>query len=259
VGPLLIDKANTHAVGRQLFAATAELCRTTGFALVDAGRHDLAQRYLIQALRLARAAGDVSLGGYVLATMALQTLIRGYPDEAIDMAQGATQRAGAAASPRTTAFYTLIEARAHAAAGDRRATEHALLTCERHLANATPEDTPHGLTYMTHERLAADAAEAYRDLRIPGKVHYWDRQAQRPTRYTRSAGLHALTVASAHLQAGQLDEGLHRARHALTLLTNVTSHRCNDYLRTILNQLHRWGSDHRATEFRRDASTLLTA
>ncbi len=38
-----------------------------GWIAFDTGRHGLAQRHFIQALRLAHAAGDVGLGCYVLA------------------------------------------------------------------------------------------------------------------------------------------------------------------------------------------------
>ncbi|MFC7469202.1 hypothetical protein ACFQVA_19140 [Actinomadura keratinilytica] len=47
----------------------------------DTGQQEAAQRYYIQALRLARAAADVPLGGYVLATMSLQSTYRGFGDE----------------------------------------------------------------------------------------------------------------------------------------------------------------------------------
>ncbi len=41
---------------------TAELTKLAGWAAYDLEKHGLAQRYLIQALRMARAAGDAALG-----------------------------------------------------------------------------------------------------------------------------------------------------------------------------------------------------
>lgn len=72
---------------------TAELSRLAGWTAFDVGQHDAAQRHFIQALRLARAGGDVQLGSYVLTTMAMQSLMRGFAAEAVDMAQGAFERA----------------------------------------------------------------------------------------------------------------------------------------------------------------------
>lgn len=66
--PLLLG-AYSDEVGRCLFGATAELTRLAGWMAFDTGQQEAAQRYYIQALRLARAAADVPLGGYVLASM----------------------------------------------------------------------------------------------------------------------------------------------------------------------------------------------
>ncbi|MFJ9365006.1 hypothetical protein ACIRRA_11380 [Nocardia sp. NPDC101769] len=57
VAPLLRGSFNEH-IGRQLLGSTAELVRLAGWAAYDQEDHGLAQSYLIQALRLARAASD---------------------------------------------------------------------------------------------------------------------------------------------------------------------------------------------------------
>ncbi|MFF2385647.1 hypothetical protein [Streptomyces sp. NPDC058108] len=55
----LLSGTYTEAIGTELFSATAELSRVAGWAAFDSGRHEEAQRRFVQALRLARAAGDV--------------------------------------------------------------------------------------------------------------------------------------------------------------------------------------------------------
>jgi len=90
--PLLHGRYNDRT-GRQLFAATAQLSRLAGWTAFDSGQHAAAQRHYIQALRLARAASDVPFGGYVLVCAALQASLRGFHDDAIDMCQGAYERA----------------------------------------------------------------------------------------------------------------------------------------------------------------------
>lgn len=89
--PLLLGSYSDE-VGRALFGASAELTRLAGWMAFDTGQQEAAQRYYIQALRLARAAADVPLGGYVLATMSLQSTYRGFGDEGVDLAQAAVER-----------------------------------------------------------------------------------------------------------------------------------------------------------------------
>lgn len=89
--PLLLASYSDE-VGRALFGATAELTRLAGWMAFDTGQQEAAQRYYIQALRLARAAADVPLGGYVLASMSLQATYRGFADEGVDLAQAALER-----------------------------------------------------------------------------------------------------------------------------------------------------------------------
>ena len=53
----LLAGSYRESVGRELFAAVARLTELAGYMAVDTGQPGLAQRYYIQALRLAQAAG----------------------------------------------------------------------------------------------------------------------------------------------------------------------------------------------------------
>nr|WP_234307625.1 MULTISPECIES: sporulation protein [unclassified Streptomyces] len=165
----LLRGSFSDAVGRELFSVTAELSRLAGWTAFDVGQHDAAQRHFIQALRLARAGRDVQLGCYVLTTMAMQSLLRGFASEAVDMAQGAFERAKGHAAPRVLAFTKLIEARAHARDNDPKAASRALAASETllGLADARPGDEPGWIDFYHHARLSADAAEVFRDLKNP--------------------------------------------------------------------------------------------
>ena len=68
----MINGRYDAATGRRLLSAVAETTQLAGWASYDAGMHGLAQRYLIQALRLAAGAGDRALGAEVLAAMSHQ-------------------------------------------------------------------------------------------------------------------------------------------------------------------------------------------
>ncbi|MGW6413115.1 sporulation protein [Streptomyces vinaceus] len=135
----LLHGSYTDDVGRVLFAVTAELARVAGWSEVDTGHHNIAQRHFIQALRMAKAGAAVDIGCHVMANMALQALLRGYHQEAIDMVQGAYDRARGRAGYRVLGFAKLIEARAHAKANDARAASAALAASERCLERAEPD------------------------------------------------------------------------------------------------------------------------
>jgi hypothetical protein len=75
----LLHGSYSDAIGRNLFSATAQLSRLAGWSAFGSGDHAYAQRHFIQALRQARAAGNVPLGGYVLTCMALQSTPRRLP------------------------------------------------------------------------------------------------------------------------------------------------------------------------------------
>ncbi|MFI9274347.1 sporulation protein [Kitasatospora sp. NPDC052896] len=256
----LLNGSFTDPIGKELFSVTAELSRVTGWSAFDVGQHDAAQRHFIQALRLARAGGNVELGGYVLTTMALQALLRGYSSEAIDMAQGAFERSKGIAAPRVLAFSKLIEARAHGRARDPRAAAAALSSAEALLGQARPDREPAWIGYFDHARLSADATEIYRDLHNPKAALTWNAQAatMSPGAFTRSVGLRMTVVAMTHLQARDLEQGLVLGHQAIDILARVQSTRALGYVRDLTAALTPWKDEVRVSEFVHRARTELT-
>lgn len=76
VHPLLEGKFSDK-VGRELFSAAAQVAQLLGWTAYDDGRHGLAQRYLLQGLRLAQAADDRMMGSRLLSNMSHQATWRG--------------------------------------------------------------------------------------------------------------------------------------------------------------------------------------
>lgn len=249
----LLQGSFTDDVGRELFSVTAELSRLAGWTAFDIGEHEAAQRHFIQALRLARAGGDVQLGCYVLTTMAMQSLLRGFASEAIDMAQGAFERAKGQAAPRVLAFTKLIEARAHARENDPRAASRALAASEELLgqANAGSGLEPAWIDFYHHSRLSADAAEVFRDLKNPKAALAWNQQAAAmpPGVFTRSVGMRLAIVGTAHLQARDLDHGLELGHRSVDILARVKSSRAKDYVREFNAALAPWRREPAVREF----------
>ncbi|MGW4227647.1 sporulation protein [Streptomyces bauhiniae] len=257
----LLHGSYSDEIGRGLFSVTAELARVAGWSAVDTGHHDIAQRHFVQALRMAKAGGAVDIGCHVMANMALQTLLRGYPDEAIDMVQGAYDRSRGRAGHRVLGFAKLIEARAHAKTGDARAAAGALAASERRLEQAEHDaDEPAWIRYFTHARLSADAVEVHRDLRNPAAAWRWNTQAaaMSPDDFARSVGLRLAVLATAHLQEGNLDQGLVLGNRAVDILGRVASARARDYVADVAVALTPWRREHPVAEFMHRARTELT-
>ncbi|MGH3773743.1 MAG: hypothetical protein ACRDRW_20530, partial [Pseudonocardiaceae bacterium] len=156
--PLLQGSYN-DAIGRELMAATARLCDLCGWMSWDSGRQGLAQRYYIQALRLAQASGNRPLGAHILADMAMQAHDLGDAAQALDLASAGLDRG----SPVTQARCAAWQGRAHALRGDQRACAQACTVAHRALDRAAPAYervwfklfTPEHMTYETL-RMASD-------------------------------------------------------------------------------------------------------
>ncbi|MFI8341240.1 sporulation protein [Streptomyces sp. NPDC085639] len=259
--PLLLG-SYTDEVGRALFGATAELTRLAGWMAFDTGQQEAAQRYYIQALRLARAAADVPLGGYVLASMSLQATYRDFPDEGVDLAQAAVERNRGLATARTMSFFRLVEARAHAKAGDSAAAGAALRAAEGWLERSRAGDPdPTWLGFYSYDRFAADAAECYRDLKLPRQVRRFTEQAlSRPTEeYVRSHGLRLVVSAVAELESGNLDAACAAGTRAVEVAGRISSARTTEYVRDLLHRLEPYGDEPRVAELRERARPLLVA
>ncbi|MFJ1699103.1 sporulation protein [Streptomyces sp. NPDC088252] len=259
--PLLLGSYSDE-VGRALFGAAAELTRLAGWMAFDTGQQEAAQRYYIQALRLARAAADVPLGGYVLASMSLQATYRGFADEGVDLAQAAVERNRGLATARTMSFFRLVEARAHAKASDAAAAGAALKAAEGWLERSRDSDAdPSWLGFYSYDRFAADAAECHLDLKAPRQVRRFTEQAlSRPTEeFVRSHGLRLVVSAVAELESGNLDAACAAGTRAVEVAGRISSARTTEYVRDLLHRLEPYGHEPRVAELRERARPLLVA
>ena len=127
-------------MGRELFAAVARLTELAGYMAVDTGQPGLAQRYYIQSLRLAQAAGDRAYGGYVLAaSMSHLAASLGNPREIAQFARAAQEGARGQVTPPREAMFHAAEARGHALLGDARSCQSARAGADAMEQRRTPE------------------------------------------------------------------------------------------------------------------------
>ncbi|MDI2132833.1 transcriptional regulator [Yinghuangia seranimata] len=246
----LLAGSYSDETGRDLFAAVSRLTELAGYMAVDTGQPGLAQRYYIQALRLAQAAGDRPYGGYVLAAgMSHLAGSLGNPREITQLAraaqEGSKSSTGQYATATTMAMFHAAEARGHAQLGDVRACESALARAETEMERSRPDEDPVWIAHFDRAYLADEFAHCYRDLDRPRQAEQAARAAlegHAETRVRRRA-VDTLLLATAHLQQNRLDEACAVAEDALDLVGRLHSARGQEYLRDFQRRLSAHGSE----------------
>jgi hypothetical protein len=162
--PLLHHADPDSEAGAALFAAASEQTYLLGWMAIDDDRQALAQRYLIQALRLAQESGDAALGAHVLAGMSHQALMMNHPREALRLAttgrHGLTKAYSAACASRLLA----LEAGAHAALGDATAASRAVAESERAFESINAETEPEWARFIDSAYLSGEWANTFASL-----------------------------------------------------------------------------------------------
>ena len=258
IAPLLRQGNYSDSVRGELFAA-AELTRLAGWMAYDLEQHGLAQRYLIQALRLAGEAQDHALGGEILAGMSHQAVYVGQPDDALDLARAAQVSAGKAGLPALLAESLIMEAHAHAINKDASACARALNAAEHAFATSQP-DTPAWLGYFDEAYMAAKFGHCFRELGDSAQAeHFARRSLDMVDGYTRGRTFNILLLANAHLQQQNLDEACAAGRQALELTAGLNSARAIRYTRDLRRRMTPFAKQPSVREFQELAHELLPA
>src|SRR4051812_46802680 len=151
----LLAGSYREAVGRELFSAVARLTELAGYMAVDTGQPGLAQRYYIQALRLAQAAGDRGYGGYILAArMSHPPASLGNPREIAQLARVAQEGARGQVTATTEAMFYAAEARGHALIGDARTFSTVAALATEAMERSRPEEDPVWIAHFDDAYLA---------------------------------------------------------------------------------------------------------
>ncbi len=235
VAPLLRG-TYTEEVGRDLFSAAAEMTRMVGWMAYDAEAHGIAQRYLVQALRMARTAGDAALSAEILAAMGHQAVYVGRAGVAVDLARAAQAAAARSGHPALLAECHLIEAHGHAGIGDGRATSASLRAGQKAFG-AEPADTPEWLAYFDGAYLSAKIAHCFRALGSDAQTaRYAEQSLQMNGDYVRGKAFNLLILASAHART-EPDRAVDIGERALDLVEGLESRRAVSYLRDLRHRL----------------------
>lgn len=251
VAPLLTSQYR-ETVGQALFATVAETTLLAGWMCYDACHHGLAQRYFLQALRLAQDGGERRLAGSILSAMSHQATFLGHYTEAATLARAARMGISGVATPTLMAQFHAMEARALARTGDTRACELALAEATKALESRNSNDEPEWITYFDEAELAAEAAHCFRDVNSARRAIAHAENATSGS-HVRSDFFATMVLADAHLRAGDVEEACRVALDALDLGEQLKSGRCVSYLAEFRKHLSRYGDTADVRDFQEQA------
>jgi hypothetical protein len=261
--PLVRDTDPDTATGASLFAAAAEQTYLLGWMAADDGRDALAQRYLLQALRLAQASGDAMLGAHVLAKMSNQARMLGHPRESLQLAIAGRHGLARAYSPACAADLCALQAQAHAALGESRGAAHAIAQSEAAFDTIHCDEEPEWARFIDTAYLTGKWAMALGDIARPVESTRFARHsatdAHQQNRARRGALSHT-ALSRAALTPGHvdLDTAVHHAHRALDLTLTVTSSRATHALTDLRTRLRPFHTLTLARDFDERAHLTLT-
>ncbi|GIG85137.1 hypothetical protein [Plantactinospora endophytica] len=242
----LLSARYSKTVGRQLHAAVAQTALLAAWMSYDAGLHGLAQRYFVQALRLAQSADDVLLAGGILDAMSHQATYLAKPRDAANLARAARTGTRGCATATLTAHFHVMEARALAAAGDARDAQRALGQAVRMFERRSPENDPQWIRYFDDAEMASELSHTFGDLqRGNDAVASAGRYLASGGGSVRTTFFVTMKLAGGYLDLGEIEEACRTVRHALDLGSQLKSARCEDYVREFRSRASRFAG-HRA-------------
>jgi tetratricopeptide (TPR) repeat protein len=251
----LLAGSYSDDTGRELHAAIAEAMLLAAWTSYDSGLHGLAQRYFVQALRLAQSAADRRLACSILSAMSHQATYLGHLTEAVNLTRAASDGLRDVATPVLTAQFRAMEARALARAGDARGCHAALTAAERAFQVPEAGRDPDFIAYFNEAELAAEASHCFRDL---GDAR---RAAEQAALAVPSDGSYArsdffVTMVRAHALAdqGDTEQACTVALDALRIGQAVTSVRCASYAREFRDRLDILGDSPAVRDFAEQAA-----
>jgi hypothetical protein len=240
----LLSRNYSADVGKELFAAAAEAAELLGWTAYDLGQHGLAQRYLIQSLRLAQAGNDRTLSARVMASLSHQANYLGHYQAAAQLARAAQEGARSTVTPAVMAMFLAMEARALAGAGDARATSSVLCEAELAFARSDPANEPQWIAYFDAAELAGEAAHCFRDLRLPSRTQEFVMRAIETTApgYERTLAFVRLVHAASLIHQESPEEAVHLATSVINDAGPLKSARYVRYLHDLQTELVQFSS-----------------
>ncbi|MFD7655865.1 helix-turn-helix domain-containing protein [Actinosynnema sp. NPDC059797] len=262
VVPLLKSNDPTSETGRALYEAAAEQLYLLGWMAFDNGEHSLTQRYLIQALRLAQAAGSPELGAHILAGLSDQATFTGHPNHGAQLAKAGRTGLARGHSDAAMARLWALQARAEAAMGDGAAAARSVGQSETAFADVDQAEEPEWARFIDAAYLNGEYAHTFRDLHRPDEAAHFAglsiSDAQRQNRARRGAMAQAALSRSA-LDNHDLEAAATAGVAATKLAATVKSTRSTEAVADLRARLQEHQTSPAVREFLDLSGALLPA
>ncbi|MFD7499923.1 helix-turn-helix domain-containing protein [Streptomyces sp. NPDC059850] len=234
-------RESTHAesVGRELLRTIGELAQIAGWVASDAGLYDEAERIYRLGLSAVQTAGDRTLAGQLLGSLAYQVANVGDARDAVGMAVAAASTAGPDAPPRARALFLDRVAWAHAKAGDTQPAMRALADAHEALTSERGADEPTWTYWVSREELEVMDARVYTELRRPLRAVPLLRRVlgQYDATHTRELALYLSWLAMALADANEPEEAAATTERVITLSSSGASERTTVRSAALLKRL----------------------
>ena len=257
----LVRQRHAPEVQRALYEAASEQAYLVGWMAYDDGQHGLAQRYLIQSLRLAEASHNAVLGAHVLAGMSDQANLLGHPREALMLARAGQRGITITDSPACLADLQVLEARALASGGAGAAVVARTVTrAENTFSQVKPVNEPEWARFIDPAYLFGEAAHCFRDVGDAEQIERFATDSAADAARQKRARRGALSEAAltiADLVRDQPDAAASRGLEVVRLTKTVNSSRCVETVRDLVGRFRRYEDLDPVQEFLASARDVL--
>jgi transcriptional regulator with XRE-family HTH domain/tetratricopeptide (TPR) repeat protein len=224
-------------VGEALLALIAEQAQQTGWAAFDAGQHPEAERLYRESLSAAQQAGNRSLAGNAFAYLAYQMVSTARPG--VDVAARSCETVDSAAPSAVRALMSERLAWAHAVARQPSETERALARAHSALDEDAGEPAPDWAQWVDHDEIQIMTGRCWTELHRPLRAVPVLEQVLSTfdDSHARDKALYLTWLATAYLDANEIEQAAVVTRRAVNLSTGVGSVRPQQRIGPLLDRL----------------------
>lgn len=240
VEPKLRDGRCNNKVRFELFSAAAELYQLAGWMSYDVGNVQQGRKCLSRALRLCQEAGNHLFAAELWAGMSHQASFQRKPDDAVDFALAAKDRASKSNNHALLAEAAVMEAHGLAQLGDKRASIAALQEAETEFCRIRKDATPDWMSYFDEAYLSAKFGHTLKDL---GEAKEAERFARRSLQmsdgYDRGRMFNTALLACTLADQDDVEQAASTGALAVQMAGQVRSVRTTAYLSDVAMRLRR--------------------
>lgn len=245
----MLNGTYTDAVGRELYAATAEATYLLGWMAHDIGRHGLAQRYYTHALRFAQASGDTTQGVDILSFMGYVARDARNYSEAVRLTRAGVEK-GRGTVPAMRAHLHGFEAWALTAVGDKRGVVKAIDEAARCFDQASPTDPkPGSAAEVNRGDLYGLFGHCYTTLGMTERGEEVVTEALAELASPRSRSFVLLHAGNLAVQRRDAEQAVRFGTETLNMMPKLTSSRVGEEMTSFVQNLNALGDTRVVREF----------